>query len=362
MAGVSNVGAAPARSNEAPLASRMERGMDRMELFLVAAVVTILVVRLLLKLTGYPQVGNSVLHVAHVLWGGLLMAVGIIILFTLLGKKAEALGTLVGGIGFGLFIDEVGKFVTKDNDYFFQPSVAIMYVTLVFLYMVTRWLLTATKYSENEYLVNSINEMEELPIGAATEEERRLILFYLSRCGSGNPLAEKLSEVVTGTATSTAGGLGAFVRLRTRIFDGYRHLTARRWFIPAIKIFFIIQFIGSLSMMLSLLLDPGEVLSQFDHFGFSDWAILASSIVSAFFIALGVLVLRRSRLEAFRMFERSVLVQILVGQLFLFYKDEFSAIPGFAFYLLLLLGIRFIIEREKSEMISAAIAPEGQAK
>lgn len=336
--------------------------MDRLELFLVSAVVTILVVRLFLELTGYPQVGGSVLHIAHVLWGGLLMAIGIIILFTLLGKKAEALGTLAGGIGFGLFIDEVGKFVTTDNDYFFQASVAIMYVVFVFLYLASRWLLTSSFYSETEYLVNSINEMRELPIGVATEEERHLVLYYLEKCGSGNQLAGKLHEIVTITATGAAGKPGPLLRLRARLFDGYRNLTAKRWFMPAIKAFFILQFVGSLGMVLTLLLDPGEILSQFDEFGFSDWAVVASTVVSAIFIALGVLSLRRSRLEAFRMFERSVLVQILVGQLFLFYKDEFSAIPGFVFYLLLLLALRFIIERERNELISAAIAPGDKSK
>lgn len=336
--------------------------MDRLELFLVSAVIAIMTVRLFLEITGFPQVGGSVLHVAHVLWGGLLMAIGIIILLTLIGRQAEIAGTLASGIGFGLFIDEVGKFVTKDNDYFFQPSVAIMYVTFISLYLASRWLLTSSQYSETEYLVNSINEIRELPVGLATEEERRLTLFYLAKCGSGNPLASKLNDVVTGTVTSAGGKPNAIIRLRTWTFDGYRNLTARRWFMPAIKTFFIVQFIGSLGMVLTLMLDPGEIFSQFDKFGFSDWAILASSVGSAVFIALGVLFLRRSRLEAFRMFERSVLIQILVGQLFLFYKDEFSAIPGFVFYLLLLLAIRFIIEREKSELISAAIAPEGQAK
>lgn len=336
--------------------------MDRLELFLVSAIVTILTVRLMLEITGYPQMGGSVLHVAHVLWGGLLMAVSIIILNTFIGKKAEVLGTLFGGIGFGLFIDEVGKFVTKDNDYFFQPSLAIMYVTFVFLYLISRWILTSTVYSEKEYLCNSINEMRELPIGVATEEERSLILFYLDKSGTKNPLAGKLDQIISGTATGAPGESGLFLRLRKRLFDSYRNLTAKRWFVPAVKAFFILQFIGSLGMVLTLLLDPGTIITQLEAFGFSDWAILASSVISALFIALGVLYLRRSRLEAFRMFERSVLVQILVGQLFLFYKDEFSAIPGFAFYLLLLLGIRFIIEREKSELISAAIAPGDKSK
>ena len=120
--------------------------------------------------------------------------------------------------------------------------------------------------------------------------------------------------------------------------------------------FFILQFLGTLSLALTILFDPGSLADQIEDFTFSDWAILASDVISAVFIALGVLRLRRSRLEAYRMFERSILVQILLGQMFLFYKDEFSAVPGFVFTLLLLLAIRFIIQREQHEIIGAAIA------
>ncbi|MGH7565679.1 MAG: hypothetical protein ACREK2_02505, partial [Gemmatimonadota bacterium] len=45
---------------------------DLLELFLVASVSTVLVVRLALHLTGYPSMGGELLHLAHVLWGGML--------------------------------------------------------------------------------------------------------------------------------------------------------------------------------------------------------------------------------------------------------------------------------------------------
>ena len=102
-------------------------GPSQLAGFLVSAVVTVMLTRAFLAATGYPQLGGGGLHVAHVLWGGLLMALGFVVLLSFVGPAVRPLGALLGGVGFGLFVDEIGKFVTSDNNYFYAPTAALIY-------------------------------------------------------------------------------------------------------------------------------------------------------------------------------------------------------------------------------------------
>jgi hypothetical protein len=106
---------------------------------LVAFAVTVIATRVFLQLTGFPQVGNSVLHIAHALWGGLLLFIAVLLPLALANRWAIQASAILGGIGIGLFIDEVGKFITQANDYFFPPALSIVYgffllTVLVYLY------------------------------------------------------------------------------------------------------------------------------------------------------------------------------------------------------------------------------------
>lgn len=84
--------------------------------------------RLFLELTGYPQLGGGELHIAHVLWGGLLLFAAALISIIFVNDWASTLSALVAGLGVGLFIDEVGKFITSTNDYFYPSAAPIVYV------------------------------------------------------------------------------------------------------------------------------------------------------------------------------------------------------------------------------------------
>jgi hypothetical protein len=95
---------------------------------LFSFVATVSVVRSFLALTGYPQIGSGTLHIAHVLWGGLILYIAAILPLIYLNPRLLLVASIFSGVGIGLFIDEVGKFITRQYDYFFPAAAPIMYV------------------------------------------------------------------------------------------------------------------------------------------------------------------------------------------------------------------------------------------
>jgi hypothetical protein len=122
----------------------MVRRMDAEDLmltFLAAFTASVIITRIFLQLTGFPQIGNSVWHIAHALWGGLLLMVAVLLPIMYTNSWAIQASALLGGLGVGLFIDEVGKFISQSNDYFFPPAIPIIYgfvLLIVILYFSIR--------------------------------------------------------------------------------------------------------------------------------------------------------------------------------------------------------------------------------
>ncbi|WP_148062121.1 hypothetical protein [Micromonospora aurantiaca] len=87
--------------------------------------------RVYLALTGYPRIGGDVLHIAHALWGGLLLFAGCLLPLLLVNRSALSVAAVLTGIGVGLFVDEVDKFITVDNDYFFPAAAPIAYAVFL---------------------------------------------------------------------------------------------------------------------------------------------------------------------------------------------------------------------------------------
>ena len=367
-----------------PIRSVDGKGMT--ETFLVCAVATILAIRLFLLATGYPQLGGNGLHVAHLLWGGALMVAGTILMLSLITDASRWVAAVLGGVGFGLFIDEIGKFVTSDNNYFFRPTFALIYVALVIIWLATRALLTHKQLTQTEALANALDLLKEAASRDLNEDQRLRALALLDRSDQGDPLVRQVRELLHRIDTIPTPEPLATTRLLHRLRDWYWRKTAKRWFKTLLTVVFVLLTVGMLARVAELGSDIADAINsrhrsfeqlnaEINHgqrLGFSGWATLASSSIVAVLYSVGVFkLIRRSRLEAYRWFEWGLIVSIFVVQVFDFADEELGAITTLLFNIILLVTLRAMMAEERrrariasveagqSEFAATATAPAG---
>jgi hypothetical protein len=120
---------------------KRERAERYLLLTLLSFAASVVLTRWYLELTGYPRIGGGTLHIAHVIWGGLLLFVASLLPVIMANRQVYSVSASLSGIGVGLFIDEVGKFITQSNDYFFPFAAPIIYaffLLTVLLYLQVR--------------------------------------------------------------------------------------------------------------------------------------------------------------------------------------------------------------------------------
>ena len=130
-------------------------------LMLLSFAATVIIVRAYLKLAGFPQVGGGELHIAHLLWGGLLLFIGTLLPLIFANRWVHRATALLSGVGVGLFIDEVGKFITKNNDYFYPAAAPIIYsvfLITVLLYLQVRRQQATDARSELYHALDDLTE------------------------------------------------------------------------------------------------------------------------------------------------------------------------------------------------------------
>jgi hypothetical protein len=129
------------------------------------------------------------------LWGGLLMVVAIVVLLAFLGKRIQQVGAVVGGIGFGAFIDELGKFITRDVNYFFQPTIALIYIVFVTMYLVFRTMGGRT-FGPDEAVLNALEAVKAASIGKLDETRRREVLLLLDDTHAAGSVADRVAAIL----------------------------------------------------------------------------------------------------------------------------------------------------------------------
>jgi hypothetical protein len=131
-----------------PVTSRIRAPVKRQNaqnyllLTVMSFAASVVLTRLFLMLTGFPKIGEGEFHVAHVLWGGLLLFVAALLPLVFANRWVYTVSALLNGLGVGLFIDEVGKFITQNNDYFYPLAAPIIYgfflITVLIYFQVRR--------------------------------------------------------------------------------------------------------------------------------------------------------------------------------------------------------------------------------
>jgi hypothetical protein len=370
------------------------------ENFLISAVAAILGIRVFLHVAGYPTVGGESLHVAHMLWGGVLMLVALLMVLGYLGKPMKSAASVIGGLGWGTFIDELGKFLTHDNNYFFEPTFALIYVTFVLMYVVWERL-HRTRLTGQEALANALELMLEAVRKDMDEEERRRAQELLAACDPADPVVRKLAQAIGEVELVERSRPGLLYRLRHFVRAQYARLVRHRWFATGVIAFFVahslnavLQSIALVSQLtLPLLLfaaglvvsavllrpvpgaggveGPGgregpprtplaaavmavalvvavlaarPVLRDLSPF---QWAEVVATVIPALVVLLGVVRMRRSRLEAYRTFKTAILIIIFVTQFFAFYHQQLLAVFGLGVNILVWLTVRHTIHLEQ---------------
>ena len=115
----------------------IREGAERLLLIVIVSfVVAVVGTRWFLQATGYPQVGGGELHVAHMLWGGLALVIAALLGLVVSAAWVPTVMAILTGAGTGLFIDEVGKFITASNDYFYPLAAPLIYGLVLALALV----------------------------------------------------------------------------------------------------------------------------------------------------------------------------------------------------------------------------------
>lgn len=286
--------------------------------FLVTTLATVILVRLLLLATGFPQVGGGGAHVSHVLWGGLLMAVALLLQIVFMGPVIRSGVVLVGGVGFGLFVDEIGKFVTADYDYFWRPTAAVIYAVVVGLAIGAEALQRRHPRDRAELLAAAADHTVAGLVGGLSERDRETAYRYLEKAGDASG-ADEVRALLDSLQHDSDVLPNPFGAISHAVVSTTRRVVRERW-APWFTV--------------GLLLLTSAVTLARGIYGWSgsddepSWivvGIVVSALVSTTFAVIGLTRVGTDRESGYRWFRRAVLVSLLVTQIFLFQLSPWDA-------------------------------------
>jgi hypothetical protein len=266
------------------------------------------------------------------------------LLLSYLNRSVEHLAAVIAGLGFGTFIDEIGKFVTSDNNYFYRPAISLIYAVFVVAFLIGRTLIGQRPLNQAEALANAVDLLARTPSSHADPDDLARIRHLLSLADQKSGLTRLalnyLDELQTGREHESP-----IATLRRRVADGYAAIMARPWAEPALTLGVVI-YAASAVVGVVLVATSTPAGAAGDPSPFATLAQVVSTIAGAALVGIGVVRLPSSRVAAYHWFMRGLLVWILLTQMFVFYSSQLAGLAGLAIDLVAYGSLRFALIRE----------------
>jgi len=327
---------------------------------LISFAASVLVVRLFLELTNYPRVEFGNLHIAHVIWGGLFLFAAALLPIMYANRWALFWSALFSGVGFGLFIDEIGKFITQTNDYFYPPAAPLIYACFLLTVLIYAQFRRPRPTTTREDLYHIFSMMEELLDEDLDEEEKSFLIQRLNHIINTSSdtklvrLAQSLlsfmqSEILASPVTPPNNLQKRWQQLVTAM-EGF--FTRQRMFLLLIGGMIWHGFISIMGLFNLTLLSIQTINGQPERFIQiiqtlpgnipPDWLIVkaaSQAAIGIFSFAAAILLLLRREASAIRIGILVLTTSLTVVNLLVFYLDQFSASINAIFEFALLLGL-----------------------
>ncbi len=334
---------------------------DLLLLFLVTAITSVLLTRFYLYLFHYPQLGTGSTHIAHVLFGGLYLLTAILILLIFQGRRARQLGAAVGGFGFGLFIDEIGKFITSNNDYFFQPAPMLIYLTFVVLFFIYHSLDKYIPRTPKELYYELLEYLENIAEEKLTIHTQKHITAVSKKLAKTHaPLYQQFAQSMTETLSLLPTEPPTRNKYVQKIHSSWKWLenftTERKpvfYFLLFIFFLYVINVLTSTYFFMTIIWHHQFNQVKFGVDNRFELGMIAMQFVTQFASALFMLrgffaLITRHRRHALTFFQTGLGLNILLVQIVNFYFKQFSASVEMLFILVMFLIIHGMIDEDQN--------------
>ena len=307
---------------------RRERAEEYLFFSLVAFAGTVIFTRAFLHLTGFPQLGNDILHIAHALWGGLFLFVAVLLPLTMANRWALQTSAILSGIGIGLFIDEVGKFITQNNDYFYPPAASLIYgffLLCVFVFVLFR---RSHHADPRQAMYNVLDGFQDILDGDLDEAEAdriegQLAIAMWSERQEIKTFAQVLSDYLAGQKAQLPRARPSILKRIVRWTDTIGQRLGRRvhrTIVASVLILWLLAVIG----YIVVLVHSGTNLNP-QVLRWRDALIGIQSAVGVLMLVAVIAWFSRNEETGLRFAILGFLLSLVALQMYYFYISQFSA-------------------------------------